>query len=324
MHYLEVSMNRSHDSKLIQNLIRKRDLLQQGDPRHTEIRPLLLILGGGMRGVSGAGTALGFILAGYGEVFDTVVGISTGAAIGAYFLGGTDVARLGISMYYNELAKNFISYTRRPIADVDFAEAVFRRTLDISAIQTARSDFYVGATGAHSGIFTFINAKTAYPDVVSSIKASVAIPGLYGQSVLVNGVEYIDGSFSPFPVDLIMHQFQPTDIVVITNSPQGRTQRKDASILERLALRVLMGKSPELRKRWLDRNQKWISGYTQLGLLAESEINAECFWLSGDVNLLTRNAADLKSAAEVSMAHCVEFLGADINCLVSLIGIQAG
>lgn len=71
-----------HDSKLIQNLLLKNELLRNGDKKHEGIRTALLILSGANLGAYGNGTTIALHLLGLADVFDVVVGVSTGAGIG--------------------------------------------------------------------------------------------------------------------------------------------------------------------------------------------------------------------------------------------------
>lgn len=41
------------DASIVAALKKKKELLEANDPSHSAIRPLLIILGGGMRGVAG-------------------------------------------------------------------------------------------------------------------------------------------------------------------------------------------------------------------------------------------------------------------------------
>ncbi len=205
---------------VIDNLKRKRDRL----PGHEDIRPLLLILPGGMRGAAGAGAILALHQAGLSDVFETVVGISTGAPTAAYFLSGYTQALQGASLYYQDLATTeFINLRRvKNIMRLELLLEVMasgQKAIDQVAIQSAPADFYMGMTTVR-GEQKFINAKTARPSLLSAIHASMAMPGTGGQPVIVNGEAYVDGGLYPFPLHSIIRQFAPTDVLVIPNFPQ--------------------------------------------------------------------------------------------------------
>lgn len=93
------------ESQLVQNLFLKKALLRQGDPQHEKIRPLLLILSGAMRGTYGAGVTIALSQLGLYNVFDTVIGVSTGAGNAGYMLGGLKQSMIGASVYYRSWPK---------------------------------------------------------------------------------------------------------------------------------------------------------------------------------------------------------------------------
>ena len=170
-----------NNSQVVKNLFLKRDLLRQGDPKHEQIRPALLICGGGMRGVYGAGVVMALHQLGLADCFDVVVGISTGAAIGGYFLAGEEQSQLGTSIYYNECLNGFINFWRWPIIDIDYLEKVFRdgpKKLNDETILKHRSKFFVGVTDWDTGEGCFLEAGRV-PDPITAIKASLAVTELY-------------------------------------------------------------------------------------------------------------------------------------------------
>jgi predicted patatin/cPLA2 family phospholipase len=201
-------MELHESSQVVKNLLRKRDLLLQGDRAHEEIRSALVICGGAMRGVFGAGAAIAFHRLGLASCFDVVVGISTGAAIASYFLAGEERGLLGTSIYYEECLNGFISFRKWPVADIDYIERTMRhgrKKLDIEAILAHRSQFYVGATDWDSGEGHFLDVKRAKPDPLAAIKASFAITELYRRPVVVNGKRFTDGSTAmPFPAKKVL------------------------------------------------------------------------------------------------------------------------
>lgn len=184
---------------------------------------MLLILGGCMQGVNGAGSVSALHRLGLQDVFDAVVGVSTGAGIAAYFLSGYRQTLLGTSIYYNEcISKDFIDFRRvRKIADIDYIERTLRkgrRALDVERMRAARSNFYVAVTDGRTGKGKLLDVKTAKPDSIMALKASMAMFFLYRDPVYVNGRQYLDGAFGhPFPIKEIVERFSPTDVLVLPN-----------------------------------------------------------------------------------------------------------
>lgn len=213
---------------VLENLIKKRDKA----PGSENIRPLLLILGGGMRGVYGAGQVCAFHKLGLDKVFHQVVGVSTGAAIGAYFLAGERQARLGTSLYYEECTtKSFIDIFRfRKIMDINYIIQQMSdgpKALDCDAIKRSPTEFYVEAE-LRSGECALIDVKTAFPGVLRALQASMSIPLFYGKGVIVNGEEMTDGSFCKNPMWEAIDKFKPTDVLILPNI----SKKNEKQILE--------------------------------------------------------------------------------------------
>lgn len=209
---------------VVDNLLEKRD---HGAERK-DIRPLLLILGGGMKGPYGAGQALlGLPAVGLDKVFDTVVGISAGAATAAYFVGGAGQAPKGASIFYEECTEGEFIKLRRvhQVMNIDVVTDAMSRgekAVDQRTVLDSETEFYVGVTGKKDGQCALINAKTAKSGMITAVGASMAVPLLYRKAIEVNGVEYIDGAFDPMPVEKIIEQLNPTDILILPNTPFDR------------------------------------------------------------------------------------------------------
>jgi predicted acylesterase/phospholipase RssA len=211
---------------VVDNLLEKRD--QSDGAEGKDIRPLLLILGGGMKGPYGAGQALlGLPAVGLGKVFDTVVGVSAGAATAAYFVAGGGQASKGASIFYEECtAGEFINPKRiHQIMNIDVVTDAMshgEKALDQEAVHKSKTGFYVAVTRKGDWQSELVNAKTAKPGMITAVGASMAVPLLYRKAVKVNGEQYVDGAFDPMPIERIIEQFNPTDILVLPNTPFDR------------------------------------------------------------------------------------------------------
>ena len=237
------------DSKLLHNLFQKRDLLRAGDERHREIRTALLLCGGGPGlGAVGAGCACGFFSVGLAECFDYVFGVSAGAGTAAFCLAGWKQARIGITIFIEECTtRRYFNPFRSPMVDTDFIESVLRRgpkALDVAAVCRSRSEFYVAVTDANTGEFLMVDAKRALPDLVTAVKASIAVPGLDGRPVTLNGREVIDGGLHPLPLKRIIAELQPTDLLIVPNCTRSAWENAAPTILERAVGRILLQKHP--------------------------------------------------------------------------------
>src|SRR3989344_8327423 len=285
-------------SHVIQNLLRKRDLLLQGDPAHEQIRSALVICGGAMRGAYGAGAVVAFHRLGLANCFDVVVGISTGTAIASYFLAGEEQTLLGTAIYYEECLNGFISFQRWPIADVDHIERVMRsgrKKLDIDAIRRHRSQFFVGATDWKNGEGHFLDVKCAKPEPLAAIKASFAITALYRKPVLVNGQMFTDGSTAlPFPAKKVLQTFSPTDTLIIANRSQAKASSSPSWTRKLLGTLFTIGLSPQVRTLLVKQSDLWAENLEHLRGITT---NVGIFWGPSSVDRLTRDHELLRAIA---------------------------
>src|SRR3989344_255247 len=229
---------------VVENLKKKRD-----DPEKEgkKIRPLLLILGGGMQGPYGAGQVIALGRMGFRDKFDTVVGISAGAADAAYFLSANEESDkqtlLGTSLYYKELAtKKFLNFLRlKQIMNVGYAVGLMKegeKALDTDAIIKGHSEFYVQATNSTTKEPELINGKTDKQGVVQAIEASMALPWVYGKEIEVDDGKYVDGAFEPVPIQKVIERFNPTDVLILPNMSYDNT---DTRILSKAKNALIIG-----------------------------------------------------------------------------------
>lgn len=292
-------MELHESSQVVKNLLRKRDLLLQGDRAHEEVRSVLLICGGAMRGVYGAGAGLGLQLLGLHQCFDVVVGISTGALAGAYFLDDIELGPEAVATYYTEcLDKRFINFARWPIVNVDFIEDVVRngrRKLNVPGVLRHRSQFFAGVTCWETGEGHLLDVKSATPDLIAAIKASLAVVELYRKPVVVNGRTFADGSYAlPFPAKKIMEVFDPTDLLVIANC-SAEHARNSYSLTRRVLTKLLtVGLSTTVQSLATGQQNFWTEN---LEHLRSSTANVAILWGPNSIGSLTRNRDVLRCAA---------------------------
>lgn len=247
------------DVEVFRRLFKKQKLLDAGDPRHAEIRPLLLVLSGAMRGVYGGGQVIALEHFGLSDVFDTVVGISAGAPAGMYLLARQ--TEIGASIYWEECATDrFISRNYLTV-DADYLADVFRgiegaKGADEKMIRASRSSFFIGLTSAQTGAGIFVDAKRVTPDIVQAARASIAIPYLTGKPVRLGADTYLDGAGAyPFPAREVIERFRPTDLVVFTNSAPGQ---RDGLMRKAMAWLATFGYPRPVRKAFTSRDRRFV------------------------------------------------------------------
>ncbi len=214
-------------------------------------RPLLLVMGGGMKGPYCAGQVVGLHDMGFGNVFKNVVGVSAGSGPAAFFVAGPEQARNATSLFGKDCCvegpEGLVHLSpredgKRKIVDTGVIARKMRsgeKALDQEAILNSDTGLYAVATNAETGEVEFINAKTATRegelDMVAACEASSAIP-LFEDSFEVNGQQYLDGSLGEFPFDKLIKDFNPTSILVLPNMAFSELDLSENTTLEHMVL----------------------------------------------------------------------------------------
>ncbi len=239
---------------VLDSLIEKKRLLALADPRHERIRPMLVVQGGALRGVSAAGHSVAFENHGLTDAFDASFTASTGSPVESYRLSGQ--VRLGRTIYWNECTTSaFLDFRRMfkngHIMDIDFLCEVFRGNtgrklcLDVAAMQQSRTEFFAAVTYAKTGEGAFIDMKKAI-DPINVIRASIALPFVSHGNVEIEGEPYLDGAVAfPFPATEALRRFQPTDVLVLANCPRDEVP---GAFEGRIASRIPGTISPGVKK----------------------------------------------------------------------------
>jgi len=305
-------MHYEGDFEVLEHLFKKQQLITANDSRHVNIRPVLLVLSGTMRGVYGGGQVSALENFGLNEVFDVAVGISTGAPTVAHFLAGQ--AHLGTTTYYEEcVSPQFISlrrmWQRKSIVDTNYLCRVFRgeishKPIDQEKVMTSRTNFFVGVTDARTGKGELLDAKKVEPDIIEAIRASIAIPGFTSGSVEISGSRYVDGVGAlSFPIEMVVERFRPTDILILANRPQGYTSSK----LDKYLAPFLMRKFPRsVREVFRKRHEAIALGLTYL--YEKKDIRFMVLWSDEEVRAFERDPRKLIAASKRAKHHLDDLL----------------
>ena len=214
---------------------------EDGGVLKNDIRILFIILGGAMEGSYGAGQMLALQEMGYTSLDflnekDTFLGISVGAAICAFGMTAAKrQALLGTSYFYTICTDNgFIKYNRmKRIVDVSIIEKALRDTptrLDVEAIYKNPAQFYVQAYNIKEKVPEFINAKASGVDLIDAIHASMAIPLVYNQEIIIEQSKYSDGGFDdPLPLSRAINKFKPSHVLILPNVTFNQLPAHDPS-----------------------------------------------------------------------------------------------
>ncbi len=282
---------------VINNLWRKAELLKARNVRHEAIRPLLLILPGGNLGVDSAAACYALHRLGLGDVFDIVVGMSTGAWVGAYHLAGEEQIKIGASIYYEEFATpEYINFWKFPYVMnpgiIEGVTSIGRKKLNIEAVKKSRSQLHVGVTDMN-GVGHFLDVKNV-SNPWSALYASSAIPVGYREPKDVDGKKYLDGGIAlSFPIEKVIEKFSPTDVLVLPNCP--RDHRSQSSFLERAFVKTFLDHLPKpVQEKICSRHSDFSAGIQY----AQGNRNIAVLWpVNTGLHLLTRDPKKLRDGA---------------------------
>jgi predicted patatin/cPLA2 family phospholipase len=304
-------------SSVASRILLKRDLLRRGDPAHAEIRTALLVAGGGMSGVYSGGVVHALHRLGLVDAFDSLIGISAGAAACAYFL--SEQPELGISLYYEEFAnKRFLNpYRITNIMDIDYlmAELRYGKPLDVDRIRAGRSRLLIGATEVETGECAMLDVTAEPTDIVTAIAASCSLPGISAGSQCLDGVAYTDGVVScGLPVAYARDQLKCTDLLIVLNAPFTEIQSAP-SLAERLVVNVLARKMPRaIRRGFATRNRLYDQSAALIRSLESpgSGVNIGVVAPSESlVSPLTTDPVLLRLAARQGASETMRFFGCE-------------
>lgn len=219
-------------------------------------------VGGGMRGIYGAGVFDGFLDSGVS--FDKVVGISAGSANAASFLAGQKGRNI---RFYEEYSfrkeymslKNFIE--KGSYVDLQYVYKTLsikggEDPLDCKKIKENPAELFVLATNAVTGKCTLFTKDDINEFDYFPLMASSCLP-IVGKPVFKNGVPYFDGGMSdPVPVKMLCNMGCDKIVLVLTKPKDVlRTPGKDA-----YAAKLLKKKYPKAAEGLSDRYRLYNDG----------------------------------------------------------------
>ncbi len=212
------------DTSVLDAMREKKELMQAGRP-HDHIKLLLIVDGGLMKGVYGAGACVALAEAGYSEVWSAMVGISSGAPTISYFLSGNVEA--GASVMYEECCSPEFANFKRLSNQIHFQYLldVFkndeRKRLDTQRILSHKTKIYYGVTDFYTAEPELIS-PTDEEGVFMGIEASISMPNITMSRIFINGKRYTDGGFArPHIIGKAIEDIQATHILLITNQDKS-------------------------------------------------------------------------------------------------------
>ncbi len=205
---------------------------------------VIMYLGGGaMLGIFGAGFVSRLQEKKAYKFISAIYGASAGAMNAAYFL--SHQTKLGSSIYYEELTKNFILAHNVPYGIWQrFAQRYFKhiprknwkdavnihyaldiiknkKTLNIKAIKSSGIKFYVEVLNLHSSKIERLNFKNH--DAFALLHAAIAVVPYYSKGVKISNKIYADASIKePTDAEFLLSKYPASKVVFVINEPADR------------------------------------------------------------------------------------------------------
>jgi predicted patatin/cPLA2 family phospholipase len=212
----------------------------------------LVIEGGGLRGAFTAGVACELDARG-ATAFDDIIGASSGAPTAAYI--ATRQVTEGVDVWSTYIHGDQLlalgNIARgRPLMDVDRLVGVFEHTvpLDLKALDASPIRVRIAVTACQTGAPEFIRMTSGNAHAL--LRATMALPLVYGRTIDVDGVAYIDGGVSaPVPLDAARGA---DHILVVLTRPRGYRRAKGA--LSALLTGLTYPRHPAIGRRLAERH----------------------------------------------------------------------
>ncbi len=208
------------NESVIEAIKEKKRLMDVGED-YSHLKILCICNGGLIKGAYSVGVGLALEELGFTSVFTDFVGVSSGAPSAAYFLGGN--VHIGGSLIYDECcSKEFLNPWRfwSPM-DINFLDAVLQgktgKTLLMDTIFNSPTRLHIAVTDVQTAEPVLIS-PTNGSDLLTAIKASVLIPSMTNQSVVIERKQYMDGGFSsPHVLHHALTTIDFTHVLILTS-----------------------------------------------------------------------------------------------------------
>ena len=223
----------------------------------------LVVQGGGMRGIYSAGAMSALADAGLADSFSHIFASSSGAINAAYLMSGqTDIVAAGYADHLNK-ALPFIRYWRlTKLVDIDYlVDSILKHPefpLDVRAVINSPTILHVVVTDLHSAEAVEITSKDIAGWDASGkvfyelLRATSALPLIYGRAVEIAGGIYVDGGVSDAIPLLRAIAAGCTDITVVTTRNPGFRRTGKRGIKRILGSLLLSAYSKALRRQLLN------------------------------------------------------------------------
>jgi predicted patatin/cPLA2 family phospholipase len=238
------------------------------------LKVALVVQGGTLRSVASCGAAAALNALGLTNAFDTVYGASSGSVNAAYFLSAQ--AALGVSVYLDDVNnRRFLNFLRlNKMIDLEFFfdEIVMeRKKHNLTALRSHPTELKILTVDLIAEAAHWFSSKDTELDVYAALKASCALPLIYGRGVPVGPYRCIDGYVvEPMPLLTPLAGDYTHILVLLTRHVSVRQKPGSDGILGRL-VDALIGREigPKLNEQYRNRWKRYN--------LAADAISAGCF-----------------------------------------------
>ncbi|OGZ45155.1 MAG: hypothetical protein A2756_01680 [Candidatus Ryanbacteria bacterium RIFCSPHIGHO2_01_FULL_48_27] len=155
---------------------------------------------------------------------DIIIAASGSAAFAFYYLTRQYKSIEHIATELLSTPK-FISFLRPfKIMDIDYlVDEVFKKQapLNIGLLSDLKTKYYIAATDSNSRTRSYF-CNDSSVDIFEILRATKAIPFFYNKKVVINGIDYIDGTVSTSFDDALLkaRELGATHIIGIDNRPR--------------------------------------------------------------------------------------------------------
>lgn len=269
-------------------------------------RTLIFVASGGMQVANAAGQLAALNLMGLtADKVDTVVGASSGAMAATAYVSGPEGTKKGAAMLTGPLAsKEFIDPSisrlgetvKLRMAQELMEEGVYK--IDQDSIRNSQTELaFVVTLPVQEGEDpepAFLNAKTI-PSMTDGIVSSMSIPYATGKIPEINGQTFFDGGFSPLPLKQLIEKFNPTDILILPQTPFELMENIKPSPTESTIASIAGATGIGQLEKGLLLKQQWRKSLERIG--EETDVNIAIAWApDSEMTLLTTKGSSIKAA----------------------------
>ncbi|MEK7462556.1 MAG: patatin-like phospholipase family protein [Patescibacteria group bacterium] len=296
------------DRSVVSAIKEKKRLLDAGAP-HEQLKILMICDGGLIKGAYTVGVGLALEELGYTDVFNDVVGISSGAPSAAYFLGG-NIYQGGTLIYDECCSKRFLNRWRfwAPVDTnyiVDVLKGVTNKPLCLNKIFNSASRLHIGVSDFSTARPLLIQ-PTSETELLESIRASILLPSVARGKVFINGHRYFDGGVAyPHIISEAIKKIDFTHVLVLTSQ---NYQEETVPWFESLICSTIFRHRISRRGLFAFNNRRRARREALEKLTNNMDVRALVVWGDGSIGGTERNSEKVKAVVERSKAWWLEVM----------------